>query len=199
MPVARVGGRTILFDAGTGGQLGPTAGLMADNMKAAGIDPGSVNLILVSHFHPDHIFGLMAKDTNAPVFANAEIVMPDVEYNWWTDAAVFTKLPEARHGLAKRIQAVFPAWKDKGKIRLVGDNAEVRPVSARCLRRVTRPVIRLARQLGPDQLLVLADAVTYNPVFLRNPGWHAAFDTTVRSPRPVGASFSSGRSPTSPW
>ena len=39
VPIARVGGRTILFDAGTGGQLGPTTGLMADNMKAAGIDP----------------------------------------------------------------------------------------------------------------------------------------------------------------
>ena len=29
---------------------------------------------------------------------------------------------------------------------------------------------------GRDQLLALADVVTYNPVFLRNPGWHASFD-----------------------
>lgn len=177
VPVARVGGRTILFDAGTGGQLGPTTGLMADNMKAAGIDPGSVNLILVSHFHPDHIFGLMAKDTNAPVFPSAEIVVPEVEYKWWTDAAVFTKLPEARHGLAKRIQAVFPAWMDKGKIRLVGDNVEVAPG----IRSVFAPGHTPGHTAwhvssGRDQLLVLADVVTFNPVFLRNPGWHAAYD-----------------------
>ena len=29
---------------------------------------------------------------------------------------------------------------------------------------------------GSQQLLVLADVVTYNPVFLRNPGWHASYD-----------------------
>ena len=62
-------------------------------MRAAGIDPASVGTVLISHFHPDHIFGLMAKDTNAPVYPTAEIVMPEAEYKWWTDAAVFTKLP----------------------------------------------------------------------------------------------------------
>jgi hypothetical protein len=29
---------------------------------------------------------------------------------------------------------------------------------------------------GRDQLLVLADVVTYDPVFLRNPSWHGSFD-----------------------
>jgi glyoxylase-like metal-dependent hydrolase (beta-lactamase superfamily II) len=146
IPIARTGGKTILFDAGTGGQVGPGTGLMADNMKAAGIDPASVTTVLVSHFHPDHISGLMAKDTNAPIYPNAELVMPEAEYAWWTDAAVFTKLPETRHGLAKRIQAVFPGWKDKGQIRLVGDNVEVAPGGVRA-RPHTRSH-RLACQLG---------------------------------------------------
>jgi glyoxylase-like metal-dependent hydrolase (beta-lactamase superfamily II) len=177
VPVARVGGRTILFDAGTGGQLGPTTGLMTDNMKAAGIDPASINTILVSHFHPDHIFGLMAPQTNAAVYPNAEIVMPETEYAWWTDSGVFTRLPAARHGLAKRIQAVFPGWKAAGKIRLVGDNAEVAPG----IRTVFAPGHTSGHTAwhvssGRDQLFVLADVVTFNPVFLRNPGWHAAYD-----------------------
>ena len=178
VPIARVGGRTILFDAGTGGQVGPTTGLMTDNMKAAGIDPGSVDTILISHFHPDHIFGLMAPQTNAAVYPNAEIVMPEVEYSWWTDTGVFTRLPEARHGLARRIQAVLPGWKANGRIRLVGDNVEVAPG----IRTIFAPGHTPGHTAwhvasGNDQLLVLADVVTYNPVFLRNPGWHAAFDS----------------------
>jgi glyoxylase-like metal-dependent hydrolase (beta-lactamase superfamily II) len=178
VPIARAGGRTILFDAGTGGQLGPTTGLMTDNMKAAGIDPGSINTILISHFHPDHIFGLMAPETNAAVYPNAEIVMPEVEYNWWTDSGVFTTLPEARHGLARRIQAVFPGWKASGKIRLIGDNVEVAPG----IRSIFAPGHTPGHTAwhvasGNEQLIVLADVVTYNPVFLRNPGWHAAYDT----------------------
>ncbi len=177
VPVARIGGRTILFDAGTGGQVGPGTGLMADNLKAAGIAPSSVTTVLVSHFHPDHISGLMAKNTNAAIYPQAELIMPEVEYTWWTDPAVFSKLPEARHGLAKRIQSVFPAWKSAGQIKLVGDNVEVAP-GIRSIHAPGHTPGHMAWHVasGKAQLLVLADVVTYNPVFLRNPGWHGSFD-----------------------
>ncbi len=177
VPLARIGGRTILFDAGTGGQIAPTAGQMGENMKAAGIDPASVDLVLISHFHPDHISGLMTKDTNAPVYAKAQVVMPEAEYNWWTDAGVFSKLPEARHGLARRIQAVFPDWKDKGQIRLVGNDVEVAP-GVRTISAPGHTPGHMAFHVssGRDQLLVLADVVTYDPVFLCNPSWHGSFD-----------------------
>jgi glyoxylase-like metal-dependent hydrolase (beta-lactamase superfamily II) len=80
--VVKNGGKTILCDSGTGGQVQPTAGKMMSNMKAAGIDPASIDTILISHFHPDHIFGLMEKETNKPVFPNAEIIVSDVEYKF---------------------------------------------------------------------------------------------------------------------
>ena len=86
--VVKNAGKTILCDSGTGGQLVPTAGKLMASMKAAGIDPGSVDTILISHMHPDHIFGLMEKGTNNQVFPNAEIVLSDVEYKFWTDPAV---------------------------------------------------------------------------------------------------------------
>jgi len=61
-------GKLVLFDSGTGGQLSPKAGLLASkNMKAAGIDPAQVKTIVITHFHGDHITGLMAKDTNAAI------------------------------------------------------------------------------------------------------------------------------------
>ena len=66
--VVKNGGKTIMCDSGTGGQVQPTAGKLAANMKAAGIDAGKIDTILISHCHPDHIFGLMEKDTNKPVY-----------------------------------------------------------------------------------------------------------------------------------
>lgn len=177
VPLARVGSRNILFDAGTGGQVGPGTGMMAANLAAAGLKPDAISTVLVSHFHPDHILGLMAKETNAPVYEKAEIVMPQVEYQWWTDPSVFNRLPEARHGLAKRIQAVFPGWRENGRIKLVEADVEVAPG----IRSVAAPGHTPGHMAwhvssGSQQLMVLADTVTFNPVFLRNPTWQPAFD-----------------------
>ena len=69
----RTKGKLVLFDSGTGAQLAPTAGNITKNdvWKKAGIDPAKVDTIVITHFHADHISGLMAKDTNAPIFPNA--------------------------------------------------------------------------------------------------------------------------------
>jgi hypothetical protein len=78
----KMGDKTIMFDAGTGGQLAPSAGvMMRDGFQAAGIDPKSISTIVMTHFHADHLFGLMAKDTNAQIFPNAQIIVPSAEYN----------------------------------------------------------------------------------------------------------------------
>jgi HemY protein len=94
-----MGGKIIMFDSGTGGGQtgGPKAGLLAKaNLANAGIDAAKISTIVVTHFHGDHIFGMMAKDTNAQVYPNAEIVVPEAEYNYWTAADLIAKLPEAR-------------------------------------------------------------------------------------------------------
>ena len=54
-------------------------------LKGAGIDPAKISTVLISHFHPDHIFGLMEKGTNAANYPNAELVVSATEYKWWTE------------------------------------------------------------------------------------------------------------------
>src|SRR5262249_56287328 len=51
------GGRLVLIDSGTGGGQagGPKAGILAQSMAAAGLDPKAVKTIVISHFHRDHI------------------------------------------------------------------------------------------------------------------------------------------------
>ena len=120
----RTGGKVVLVDTGFGGNGPPTVGKLADNMKAAGLDPASVSTVVISHFHPDHISGLWVKETNAQVFPNAEILMPEVEYKFWTDPALVEKVPEAFRNHVKRIQATFPTWKN---IKQYSDGAELAP------------------------------------------------------------------------
>jgi glyoxylase-like metal-dependent hydrolase (beta-lactamase superfamily II) len=172
--VVNTGTELVLCDAGTGGQVQPTAGRMFDNMKAAGIDPAKITKVLITHFHPDHIFGLMEKGTNAPVFPNAEIVVSASEYTFWTDPAVIEKLPEGRRPLAKRIQAAFPGWKN---IRQIEGEAAV----ASGIKTVSTPGhtpghIAFHFASGADQMIYSGDTFYQPALSLKSPQWHGAFD-----------------------
>ena len=172
--VVKTGGKTVMCDSGTGGQVQPTAGKLAANMKAAGIDPAKIDTVLISHCHPDHIFGLMEKDTNKPVHPNAELVISDVEYKFWTDPSVIERLPEARKGLARRIQATFPSWKN---IRQVEGEAEVAPG----IRFVSAPGHTPGHRAfhlssGSNQLMISNDTAYVPALVAANPGWRGAYD-----------------------
>ena len=174
MTAVKTGGKTILIDSGTGGQLAPSAGTLLDSMKAAGIEPASVTSVLVSHFHPDHIFGLMAKDTNAQVFPNAEILVPETENKFWTDAASLAKIPEAQKGLHARINATFPAWKN---LKQFAAGAEVVPgIKSVATPGHTPGHTAFVVGSGKDQLIVQGDVSGSGNIFIKNPGWHSMFD-----------------------
>jgi len=174
--VAKIRGKYVMFDSGTGGQLAPTAGkMMAEGFKAAGIDPAKIATIVVTHYHPDHIFGMMAKDTNAQLFPNAEIMVPEAEQKFWTDAGVFAKLPEARHGVAKRIQATLGGWKNVKVI--AGSAKEIMPgVTQVNTNGHTPGHTSYLISSGKKQLMVMGDVTNIPALFVKNPGWHAAFD-----------------------
>ena len=165
----RTKGKLVLFDSGTGAQLAPTAGLITknDTWKAAGIDPAKVDTIIITHFHGDHITGLMAKDTNAPIFPNATIYVPAAEYKFWTD-------PSVTAGAAKRIQAVFPGWKN---IRQFEGEAEIVPgVRAVSTNGHTPGHASYHVSAGGQQVMVLGDVTNIRALNMKNPGWHLTFD-----------------------
>lgn len=170
-----IGGKIIMFDSGTGGQMGgPKAGLLSkSNLAKAGIDPSGISTIVVTHFHGDHILGLMSKE-NAQVFPNAEIVMPRSEYAYWTDPALPAKLPPARQGLVKRIQATFPNWTN---IQQVTDGKEaIKGVVAMNTNGHTPGHTSYHLNSGSNQFIVAGDITNIVPLFVAHPGWHAAFD-----------------------
>jgi glyoxylase-like metal-dependent hydrolase (beta-lactamase superfamily II) len=168
-------GKTLMFDSSTGGQLAPTAGLMmAKNMYKAGVDPAKIDVIAVTHFHADHISGMISKETNSRVFPDAEIVLPAAEYKFWMEPSLIEKLPEAARGNARRIQTVFPKWKN---VRQIEDGQEVIPgVRALSMSGHTPGHTGYVVSSGKKQLIVSSDITNIPVLFVRNPGWHAVFD-----------------------
>lgn len=172
--LVKAGNELIQFDAGTGGQVQPSAGTLHANMKAAGLDPAKVTKVMISHFHPDHIFGLMEKGTNAQVYPNAEIIVSSAEYDFWTDPAVIEKLPEARRPLAKRIQSTIATWKN---VRRIDGEREVMP-GVRTIATPGHTPGHIAFHLssGNAQMIYSGDMFYQPAMSLPNPGWHGVFD-----------------------
>ena len=140
-------------------------------MAAAGIDSKDVKTIVISHFHGDHIFGLMAKD-NAQMFPDVEIIVPAAEMKWWTQSV--DAIPKARQGLAQRIQATFPTWKN---VKPIDGEADVAPgIRAIPAHGHTQGHTAHLISSGGRQLLVTADATNIQALFVKNPEWQAAFD-----------------------
>jgi glyoxylase-like metal-dependent hydrolase (beta-lactamase superfamily II) len=170
----KTGGRLMLIDSGTGGGQtgGPQAGQLAQSMAAAGLDPKEVKTVIVSHFHGDHIFGLMAKDTNVQMFPEAEIIVPAAELKWWTQPV--DSIPKPRQALAQRVQATLPTWKN---VKVVEGEAEVAP-GIRAIPAFGHTQGHTAHLIssGGKQLLATADATNIPALFVKNPTWQAAFD-----------------------
>ncbi|CDX41451.1 conserved exported hypothetical protein [Mesorhizobium sp. SOD10] len=173
--VLKMNRRTIMMDAGSGvGQWQANATHLLANMKAAGIDYKAIDTILISHFHPDHVWGLMEKGTNAPVFPNAELIVNATEYNWWTDPGRLAKLPEGRKPAGKRIAENFPKWKNW---KLVEDGAEVVPgihIMAAPGHTPGHSVYHV--DAGSEQFLVSADTMYVPALLAPHPDWQGSYD-----------------------
>lgn len=87
-------GRLALIETGSGNYLQPTAGKLRENLAAAGIDPAAIELVMLTHMHPDHSAGLTDPATGRRVFPNAELVVHENEPRHWDDDAAMGKASE---------------------------------------------------------------------------------------------------------
>ncbi len=168
------GNQRILIDAGAG-PLTPGTGKLSANLKEAGVAPEEIDLVVLTHGHPDHIGGIMRD--GSPVFPNARYLMARQEWNFWFDPNVRSMLP------------VDDMWKTifldfvntnlspiKDKITLIDKDC---PIASDVFAMITpghtpgHLVIRLASK--HEILYVISDLVLH-PLNIRKPVWGSVFD-----------------------
>ncbi len=87
-------GRLALIETGSGDYLLPTAGKLQQNLKAAGVDPASIESVILTHMHPDHSAGLTDPKTGEKFFPNAELVVHENEPKHWRDDGAMSRADE---------------------------------------------------------------------------------------------------------
>ena len=177
--VIDTGRHKVLVDTGMGEAAGQqpnaTFGFLKRNMSAAGIDPNSIDLVVISHFHGDHVNGLWGADGNL-AFPNAQITVPAHEWAFWMDDGQMARAPKGRmEDLFKNNRRVFDPIRSK-VAQHAWDTEVVPGVTA-----VGTPGHSIGHtsylvSSGNDKVFVQSDVTNHPALFVRHPGWHAWFD-----------------------
>ncbi|MEM8665138.1 MAG: MBL fold metallo-hydrolase [Pseudomonadota bacterium] len=168
------GGSTTLIDAGGSTQMAPTLGKLTANLEAAGVAPGDINTILITHLHPDHIGGLMAGGGVA--FPDTEVKVREEEVAFWTDPATRAAMPEGFRPMVDGVVAMLEAYGDQ-VTRFSADGEMAPGIEAVFLPGHTPGHTGFRVGSGDDALLIWGDVVHAAPLQMPNPRQYIGFDT----------------------
>jgi glyoxylase-like metal-dependent hydrolase (beta-lactamase superfamily II) len=109
------GGERILIDTGLGAVGKPDSGHLLDLLQKQAITADQIDKAILSHLHLDHVGGLTVDEK--PVFTNAEIILPKLEWEYWIESE------KASAERTQILKAVFQPY--LGRIRYVDDGDTV--------------------------------------------------------------------------
>jgi glyoxylase-like metal-dependent hydrolase (beta-lactamase superfamily II) len=171
-----MGSKLVLIDTGYGPIPNAPVGQLFANLKASGVEPKDIDIVILSHLHPDHINGLRAADGGI-AFPNAEIKAPAPDWAFWMSDDNMKKAS------GKMMQDYFANTRKtlgglENKITRYDWGKEVAPgVTALGTPGHTPGHTSFAVASGSARILVQSDVTNVPAFFLRNPDWHVEYDT----------------------
>jgi glyoxylase-like metal-dependent hydrolase (beta-lactamase superfamily II) len=172
--LAESGGKRVLFDTGNGQFGAPTSGRVVENLRAAGVAPESIDAVMITHFHGDHINGLRGRD-GALTFPKARVYVPAPEWNFWMDDARMAAAPEAMKGAFQTVRRVFEPL--AARVERFEPGTELLPG--------LRSIAAYGHTPGHTAFTIesagrtwafVGDVTNIAALFVRNPDWAVAFD-----------------------
>lgn len=168
------GDAKVLVDVGSGNRFLPTAGRLWDNLEAAGIDTGSITHVVITHAHPDHIWGIR-DDFDEAILPGAQYFIGREERDFWMQDGLVNEVPTEMQqfvvGAQNSIEVEGAEW------QLLEDGQEVAPG----IRVVSTPGhtpghLSVVVDAGDRQLMALGDSMSHVWTNFIHPEWYNEFD-----------------------
>lgn len=165
------GSERVLFDTGLGeGGRENGLGLLRGRMQEAGYAPDDIDIVVLTHFHGDHIGGLT--EGGEPAFANARYVTGQAEYDFWT-------APERAEGqtadAAATVETKVVPFAEN--MTFLEDSGEVVPGITAVAAFGHSPGHMIYHiENGDQRLMLTADTANHFVASLQRPDWHVQFD-----------------------
>ena len=169
------GRELVLIDTGNGPGAEGAVGHLIANLAAAGVQPGDIDRVVFSHFHPDHVNGLRRPDGSLN-FPNAAIVVPAPEWSYWWDDDAMAKAsdPRTKFNFTNN-RRVFGGIEDRvGRYEWGTEVAS--GVTAIATPGHTPGHTSFVVASGASRIVVQSDVTNIPELFLRYPDWHVMFD-----------------------
>jgi len=174
------GGKLVLLDCGNGvSALEATKGAVGrtlQNLVAAGVDPKSIDMVIMSHLHPDHTNGIRAAD-GSMAFPNAEIIVPAKDWEFWMSDENTAKAQssEMMKGYFANVKKIYTGIESK-VTKFDWDKEIVPGITTIAAPGHTPGHTAFAVASGGSKVFIQSDVTNIPEFFLRNPDWHVAFD-----------------------
>ncbi len=172
------GNKLVLVDAGAGaGTSFPSLGKMHGNLAVAGVDPAAVDVVVVTHMHPDHIPGLLGPDGQM-MFPNAVVHINSDEHAFWALAQNRSQAPDDFKVFFDLANAAIKPYADAGKLQLFKNGDQLAPgmtAAAAPGHTVGHSMVRVSSE-GVD-FLIWGDIVHCAALQFAEPDRQIAFDS----------------------
>ena len=187
MFLVNTGDKLVLLDAGGAKMLGPTAGRLGQCLAAAGIEPGQIDEVYITHMHGDHLHGTVTPE-GGRMFPNATLRISKSDMDYWANPEVEAKAPQDQKGRFVPAKRAVAAYGDRLKPFELGEELTPGIKSVEAVGHTAGHSCYMV-QSGSARLLAIGDTMHVAPVQFPRPEITVAFDWDQSRARSTRASI----------